>query len=103
MSDIIAERRLCWAHKGDSSRSDFVIRVRAPFVVEPGSVDSPVSEGTGACRIEFVGFPVAVDETVYGADTVQALQLATNVDPILQRFSDRYDLYFPTGEPSFEK
>jgi hypothetical protein len=103
MPETIAERRLSWAKKGDPSRSEFVIRIGAPFVVEPGSVDFPVSEGTGACRIEFVGFPVAVEDTVYGADTVQALQLAIDVDPLLKRFSDRYDIYFPTGEPYFEE
>ena len=103
MSETIAERRLSWAYKGENLRSDFVIRISAPFVVEPESVDFPVSEGTGACRVEFDGFPVAVDDTVYGADTVQALQLAIDVDPLLKRFSDRYDIYFPTGEPYFEK
>ena len=103
MSEIIAERRLCWAKKGESSRTDFFVRIGAPFVVEPGSVDFPVSEGTGACSVEFAGFPVDVNDTVYGADTVQALQLATDIDPILKRFSDQYDIYFPTGEPYFEE
>ena len=103
MSEIIAERRLSWARKGDNSRSDFFIRIRTPVVVEPGSVDFPVSEGTGACSIEFSGFPEDVSDTVYGADTVQALQLAADIDPILKRLSDRYDIYFPTGEPYFEE
>ena len=103
MSKIIAERRLCWVQKGETTRTDFFVRIGTPFVVDPGSVDFPVSEGTGACSIEFAGFPVDVNDTVYGADTVQALQLATEVDPILKRFSDRYDIYFPTGEPYFEE
>ena len=103
MSETIAERRLSWSHKGDSSRSDFVVRIGAPFLVAPGSVDFQVSEGTGGCRVEFVGFPVDVGDTVYGADTVQALQLAIDFDSILKRFSDRYDIYFPTGDPYFEE
>ena len=102
MSEIIAERRLHWAPKGENNRSEFVIRIGTPVVVEPGSVDFPVSEGTGACSREFHGFPMKIDDTIYGADLLQALQLAVDVDPILKGFSDRFDFYFLTGEPYFE-
>lgn len=98
----IAERRLYWAPKGQSERSEFTIRIGAPTLVEPGSVEFPVNEETGACRREYHGFPVKIDDTIYGADVLQALQLAVDVDSTLERFSDRYDFFFPTGEPYFE-
>jgi hypothetical protein len=99
---IIAERRLHWAPKGQSERLEFTIRIGAPSVVEPGSVEFPVNEETGACRREYHGFPVKIDDTIYGADVLQALQLAVDVDSTLMRFSDRYDFFFPTGEPYFD-
>tara|TARA_R110002096_G_scaffold317112_1_gene511570 strand:- start:279 stop:644 length:366 start_codon:yes stop_codon:yes gene_type:complete len=97
----IAERRLHWAPKGQSERLEFTIRIGAPTVVEPGSVEFPVNEATGACRREYHGFPVKINDTIYGADVLQALQLAVDVDSTLKRFSDRYDFFFPTGEPYF--
>ena len=102
MMKIIAERRLHWAPKGQNDRSEFTIRIGAPAVVEPGSVDFPVNEDTGACRREFHGFPVKINDTIYGADVLQALQLAVDVDSTLMRFNDRYDFFFLTGEPYFE-
>jgi acyl carrier protein len=41
-------------------------------------------------------------EKIYGADSLQALQLAVNVEPTLIRIGKKYDLYFPTGEGYFE-
>ncbi len=102
MPKFIAERSLLWAPKGESNRTEFVIRIGTPVVVEPGTVDFPVSEGTGACSRQFYGFPVKIEDTIYGADTVQALQLVADVDSTLRRFSDRYDFFFPSGEPYFE-
>lgn len=98
----IAERRLYWAPKGQDDRSEFTIRIGAPALVEPSSVDFAVNKLTGACRREYQGFPVEINDTIYGADVLQALQLAVDVDSTLKRFSDRYDFFFPTGEPYFD-
>ena len=103
MVEAIAERRLYWSLKGANIRSEFIIKIGTPFVVTPGSVEFSLSEDAGGCTVEFEGFPIAFEETTYGADTVQALQLAADVDPILMRLSDRYDFFFPTGEGYFEE
>lgn len=102
MSEIIAVRQLRWARKGEQAQSEFTIRIGTPFVVVPGSVNFPVSDGTGACRRCFDGFPIEIDDTIYGADLLQALQLAADVDSTLKLFSDRYDFFFLTGAPYFE-
>ena len=55
------------------------------------------------CTVEFDGLP---DETLgdtYGADSLQALQLAADIEPVLKRLSHRYDFYFPTGEGYFDE
>jgi len=50
------------------------------------------------------GLPQEVSEQAYGADSVQALQLASsNVDVLLRHLANKYDLYFTTGEPYFEE
>jgi hypothetical protein len=46
------------------------------------------------------------DETLgdtYGADSLQALQLAADIEPVLKRLSHRCDFYFPTGEGYFDE
>ena len=39
---------------------------------------------------------------MYGADLLQALQLAADIEPILKRLSKNYELFFATGEPYVE-
>jgi len=51
----------------------------------------------------FEGLPNVKPENVYGADTLQALQLASDVEPILKRLSKKYDIYYPIGEDYFEE
>lgn len=99
----IAERHLLFSVKGESERRHLVIRIFAPRLVDRASVPFEVALGTAVCTVEFDGIP---DETLggtYGADSLQALQLAADVEPVLRRLSKRYDFYFPTGEGYFDE
>ena len=102
MTTFIAERRLFFSPKGSDERAELVIRIGAPFVVEEGSVDFPVGDGISGCRVEFDGLSGEHCDTVYGADLLQALQLAADVEPTLERLRTKYDFFFPTGEPYFD-
>lgn len=103
MTDWIAERKLFYALKGSSERRELVIRIGKPYLVQPGTVSFPVAEGTAGCSVEFAGLEeVDLGET-YGADLLQALQLAADIEPVLKRLSLKYDFYFPTGEPYFDE
>src|ERR1700722_18706949 len=87
----IAERHLVFSEKGKSERKPLVIRIFAPRAVDPASVSFQVAPGTAVCAVEFNGIP---DETLgdtYGADSLQALQLAADVEPVLKRLSSNYD------------
>jgi hypothetical protein len=100
---LIAERRLLFSEKGESERKPLVIRIFAPGLVDPASVSFQIAPGTAVCSVEFDGIP---DETLgdtYGADALQALQLAADIEPVLRRLSKRYDFYFPTGEGYFDE
>jgi hypothetical protein len=102
MNKWIAERKLLCAPKGSSTKSELLVRIGAPYIVEPSTVSFPVTPETSGCTVEVSGKGVQVTETAYGADLIQALQLASNVDPILRSVSKTYDLFFIDGEPYFE-
>lgn len=102
MSEWIAERRLLVAKKGDDKRVDLVVRIGRPYAVEPGSVNLDVGDGVAGCTIEIIGLDSEFREEVYGADLLQALQLAANIDPLLKRYKKKYEFFFPSGEPYFE-
>jgi hypothetical protein len=100
----IAERHLVFSEKGKSERKPLVIRIFAPRPVDPASVSFQVAPGTAVCAVEFDGIPdeTTLDDT-YGADSLQALQLAADVEPVLKRLSNDYDFYFPSGEGYFDE
>lgn len=99
----IAERHLLFSIKGESERKPLVIRVFAPRPVDAASVSFQVAPGTAVCTVEFDGIPDETLGDIYGADSLQALQLAADIEPVLKRLSKRYDFYFPTGEGYFDE
>ncbi len=97
----IAERKLLYSKKGGSERKDFSIRISKPFVVDENMAKPPIEKGFVGCNVEIVG----LDEkypTVYGADSLQAVNLASNMEPFLERLQKRYDIYWVDGNPYFE-
>jgi hypothetical protein len=92
VQDIIAERRLLFGPKGTDSRRPLAIRLARPFW-------SPM--GSAVCQVTFDGLSDC-DMDVHGSDFLQAVQLASNVDPILKSLSRKYDFYFETGEAYFD-
>ena len=102
MKEWIAERKLTYTLKGDSNKNELTIRIGKPYLLEEGKVNFPIHEGAAGCSVEFDGLDDGYLDEVYGADSIQALQLAADVEPILKRYSEKYDFYFPTGEPYFE-
>src|SRR5450631_3884431 len=87
----IAERRLLFSEKGNSERKPLLIRIFAPRPVDPDSVRWRPDADTSSCVVEFDGIPDANLGETYGADSIQALQLAVDIEPVLKRFSKRYD------------
>ncbi len=108
MKKWIAQRDLRYSLKGKDVRSELVIRISEPYLVEKGTVNFAFSEGTAGCTVEVVGLEAGEAfeneniHEIYGADSIQALELAVNIEPLLKRLSKKYDIYFPTGEPYFE-
>jgi hypothetical protein len=99
----IAERSLVFCEKGSPERKPLLIRIFAPRPVDPNSDLYRSDADISSCVVEFDGIPDANLGEVYGADSIQALQLAVDIEPVLKRLSERYDFYFPTGEGYFEE
>jgi hypothetical protein len=105
----IAELKLQFSDEGSTDRKPLRIRIFAPQPVDPASVSFPVDADVAGCVVEFDGLPDAArdrlgaDSINYGADSIQALQLAVDVDRILKRLSEHYDFYFPIGEGYFDE
>jgi len=102
MNKCIAERKLLYAEKGSDERKELIIRIGAPYVVDQHTVSFPVGEGISGCTVEFDGLPEISTNETYGADSLQAIQLAVNVEPILESLNRKYDFYFLTGESYFK-
>jgi acyl carrier protein len=101
MVEWIAERKLRYSRKGVAARHEVVIRIGQPYLLQQGMVNFEFNEGTAGCSFE-----LTLDEDysheVYGADSLQVLQLAADVEPVLKELSKKYDFFFPDGEPYFE-
>ena len=102
MNKWIAKRKLLCSLVDSKDKSELLVRIGAPYIVEPSSVSFAVIPETSGCTVEITGADVQITETAYGADLIQALQLASDVDPILRRVSKTHDLFFGDGEPYFE-
>ena len=102
MKNAIAQRRLHYLLNGESHPRELIINIYAPYLVAADEVNFAIDEATACCVVEITGLPESFEEKIYGADPIQALQLAVNIDPILKHFSKKYQLFFTSGEPYFE-
>jgi len=109
MTKWIAQRELLYSLKKSDKRFELIVRVSEPYLVKEGTVNFSFSEGTAGCTVEVIGlkkekaFEEGSTHEIYGADTLQALELAVNIEPTLKRLSKKYDIYFPTGESYFDE
>lgn len=103
MKKFIAERRILYASKGSNDKKEAFVRINSPYSVQEGTVNFTVGEeGVWACHIELEGLEERCSEVYYGADSLQAIQFASDVEPFLKRLQKKYDLFFSCGEPYFD-
>lgn len=91
MEKVIAERKLIFAPKGTQARKELVIRIGVPYWVE---------DDVAACPVEWNGlFEKEELADSRGMDLLQALHLAADIDPLLEKLRNKYDFYWSSGEP----
>jgi len=99
----IAKRVLFYSVKGSDVRSKFIIRIGLPYIVDENDVDFSVGEeGLVGCHIETEGLENEYEHEAYGVDDIQAINIATDLEPFLMRLQKEYDLYWQSGEAYFE-
>ena len=103
MSKSIAERKLLYSLKGSDERREFTIRIGTPYPVTQDMVNFPIGEGLIGCLIEISGLEKDYFHEVYGMDGIQALDIASNIDPYLERLRKKYNLFWPSGEAYFDE
>jgi len=101
MKDSIAERNLSCCVKGSDARIELTIRIGKPFPVTDGMVNFKVEGSFFGCSIDVIGIEEKHPD-VFGADSMQAVNIASNIEPFLRRLKNKYDLYWLSGEPYFE-
>lgn len=99
----IASRSLLYSVAGMSAKKAFTVCIGEPYLLTDGSVDFGFAPGTAGCSISFIGLPEK-PEIVYGADGIQALELAiAAMESYLRRLRRKYEFFFPEdGELYFQ-
>jgi len=107
MKDIIAERKLFYALKGTKDLKEFSIKISQPFLVDKNYQECTTNDDNcTACKVIVEGideldFVPYGDGNYFGIDGVQALNIATNIEPIIKWISKQYDVYWSIDEPYF--
>ena len=101
MKTVIAERKLLFCEKGSNTKKELRIQLGTPVVVKSDQVKFPVDGTTAICHVEFEGLNQHSFD-VYGMDSLQALNLASDVEKVLKRLSSKYDFFWETNDPYFE-
>lgn len=94
MKNCIAERKLIVEIKETGERRELTIRIGAPCWLPDDEFAS--------CPIEWDGLFDQVADAK-GIDLLQALQQASNIDPMLDALKGKYNFFWPSGEWYFDE
>lgn len=100
--NYIADRKLLCSKKNNHVTEEITIKIGNPYIVQQGDVKFSADGVVAGCHVEIDG----IDESgydLYGMDSLQAINLASNIEPLLERLSTKYDFFWLTGEPYFEE
>ena len=102
MNKIIAQRKLLFSSKGSTDKKALLVNIFEPRPIDQHEVDFPVHPGASSCKVEIDGLPDEFIEEVHGADSIQSLAFAVEIDGYLKSLQKKYDIYWPSGEPYFD-
>jgi len=92
MKNCIAERELIAEVIETGVRKHLTIRVGMPYWLPDDEFAS--------CPVEWDGVFERIADAK-GIDLLQALQLASDIDPMLKMLRNKYNFYWPSGEEYF--
>ena len=91
--EVIAHRKILYSPKGIQERKILTIQLGKPYWIE--------SRDMAGCPVIWDAIHDATLEII-GADLLQAVHLASDIDPWLRDLSQSYDFFFVDGEPYFD-
>ena len=94
---FIAERRLLVKDLETGSNFETKVLITEPATPDPSSVKFELEEGVMACGVRITA--IDAEPVYFGADGIQALELATNLNGFFSRFKSRYNFCYLDGEP----
>ena len=102
MMKYIAERKLLFSEKTSQETKEIVVKISEPFVATEGNANFPGDGVASVCRVEIDGLDEPGFDLV-GMDSLQAVNLASDIESLIKRLSDKYDFFWITGEPYFDE
>lgn len=98
----VAERKLLCIEKNGNLKKEITIRICCPYIVQQDEVEFSADGVVAGCHLEIDGLNERGLD-YYGMDSLQAINIASNIDPLLETLSTKYDFFWLTGEPYFEE
>lgn len=98
----LAERKLLFSKKGQGRRRELTIRISEPFLATESNSSFTPDGVISGCHVSIDG----IDEPsfdVFGMDSLQAINIASDIEALVERLSQEYDFYWRTGEPYFDE
>lgn len=102
-TDLVARRKLLFTTPDNATQRPCTIGITAPREVTTSRGDEELHDPLAACDIIFEGFDAPSIE-VHGADSLQALASACDIDPYLRDLERRkgYEFFWDDGTAYFE-
>lgn len=94
-SSVVATRVLFFSLKGETKKNELVIKLYAPIRIDTSTRVTTCLVGSFVCYVDFSC--LCDGHLVYGYDEFQAVEFASDLDPVLRALGDRCNLYFGDG------
>jgi hypothetical protein len=103
MAQLIAQRKLLYTSRDNNTPFPFTVGITAPREVATGTNDEALHDAMAACEIVFEGLDAPPIE-VRGADSLQAVAMACDIDPYLRGLERQhgYEIFWDDGSPYFD-
>ncbi len=103
MNELVASRSLRFKNRNSNESGELVVEIYKPYLLKEGMVEFPVSVGNAGCSLRVTGLDTErYNDEIYGMDSLQAISMAVDVEGILKKISETYELFFQDGDPYFE-
>jgi len=102
--DLIAQRQLLYTTPVDATPRPFTVGITAPHEVGQDADATALHDPMAACEIVFEGLPVD-PIVVRAADSLQAVQHAADIDPVLRELARErgFTFFWDDGSAYFER